>query len=99
MNMQAMMAQAKKLQADLEKTTKEIDNKTFTFENENLLVECLGSNKVTKIEIKNKDKDILEDEEMLGDIVLVAINNVLDQIKEEKEKKLGRLTGGLGGLF
>ena len=97
MNMQAMMAQAKKLQADLEKTTKEIDNKTFTFENENVLVECLGSNKVTKIEIKNKD--ILEDEEMLGDIVLVAINNVLDQIKEEKEKKLGRLTGGLGGLF
>ena len=97
MNMQAMMAQAKKLQADLEKTTKEIDNNTFTFENENVLVECLGSNKVTKIEIKNKD--ILEDEEMLGDIVLVAINNVLDQIKEEKEKKLGRLTGGLGGLF
>lgn len=97
MNMQAMMAQAKKLQADLEKTTKEIDNKTFTFENENVLVECLGNNKITKIEIKNND--ILEDQEMLGDILLVAINNVLEQIKNEKEKKLGRLTGGLGGLF
>ena len=97
MNMQAMMAQAKKLQADLEKTTKEIDNKTFTFENENVLVECLGNNKINKIEIKNND--ILEDQEMLGDILLVAINNVLEQIKNEKEKKLGRLTGGLGGLF
>jgi DNA-binding protein YbaB len=97
MNMQAMMAQAKKLQAELEKTTKSIDEKTFNFENENVLVECLGSNKITKIEIKNKD--LLEDEEMLGDILLVAINNVLDQIKDEKEKKLGRLTGGLGGLF
>ena len=97
MNMQAMMAQAKKLQADLEKTTKEIDNKTFIFENENVLVECLGNNKIIKIEIKNND--ILEDQEMLGDILLVAINNVLEQIKNEKEKKLGRLTGGLGGLF
>ncbi len=97
MNMQAMMAQAKKLQADLEKTTKEIDGKTFTFENENVLVECLGSNKITKIEIKNND--ILEDQEMLGDVLLVAINDVLNQIKDEKEKKLGRLTGGLGGLF
>ncbi len=97
MNMQAMMQQAKKLQAELEKTKKAIDEKTFNYENENVLVECLGSNKVTKIEIKNKD--LLEDEEMLGDILLVAINNVLDQIKDEKEKKLGRLTGGLGGLF
>ena len=97
MNMQAMMAQAKKLQADLEKTTKEIEGKTFTFENENVLVECLGSNELKRIEIKNND--ILEDQEMLGDILVVAINDVLGQIKAEKEKKLGRLTGGLGGLF
>ncbi len=97
MNMQAMMAQAKRLQADLEKTTKEIEGKTFIFENENVLVECLGSNEVKRIEIKNND--ILEDQEMLGDILVVAINDVLGQIKAEKEKKLGRLTGGLGGLF
>ena len=97
MNMQAMMAQAKKLQANLEKTTKEIEGKTFTFENENVLVECLGSNEIKRIEIKNND--ILEDQEMLGDILVVAINDVLGQIKAEKEKKLGRLTGGLGGLF
>ena len=97
MNMQAMMAQAKKLQADLEKTTKEIDNKTFIYENGNVLVECLGSNEIRKIEIKNKD--LLEDPEMLSDILLVGINDVLNQIKDEKEKKLGRLTGGLGGLF
>ena len=42
---------------------------------------------------------IIEDQEMLGDILVVAINDVLGQIKAEKEKKLGRLTGGLGGLF
>lgn len=97
MNIQAMMAQARKLQKDLEKTTKEIESKTFTYENDNILVEALGNNKITKISIKNDD--ILEDKEMLEDIMLVAINDVLDKIKKEKEDKLGKYTNGLGGLF
>ena len=97
MNIQAMMQQARKLQKDLEKTTQEIDNTTYTYENANIAVEATGNNKITKIEIKNED--VLEDAEMLSDIVLVAVNNVLDQIKKDKEQKLGKYTGGLGGLF
>ena len=97
MNMQAMMAQARKLQAELEKTTKEINNKTFTYENDNVLVEALGSNKITKIEIKNED--VLVDAELLADVMVVAVNNVLEEIKKEKDNKLGKYTGGLGGLF
>lgn len=97
MNMQAMMAQARKLQKDLENATTEIENTTFKYENENILVEGNGKNKITKIEIKNED--ILSDAEMLGDIVLVAVNNILDQVKSEKNKKLGKYTNGLGGLF
>lgn len=97
MNMQALMAQARKLQGDLEKTTKEIENTVFNYENENVLVECTGRNEIQKITIKNES--ILEDREMLEDIIVVAINNVLAQIKTEKEKKLGKYTNGLGGLF
>ena len=97
MNIQALMAQARKLQGDLEKTTKEIDNTIFNYENDNVLVECSGKNEIKKIVIKNED--ILEDKEMLEDIILVAINNVLEQVKTEKEKKLGKYTNGLGGLF
>ena len=97
MNMQAMMAQAKKLQRDLEKTTEEINNTTFTYENENILVECTGDNKITKVSIKNED--ILSDKELVEDIVLVAVNDVLKQIKKTKDNKLGKYTNGLGGLF
>ena len=97
MNMQALMAQARKLQGDLEKTTKEIENKIFVYENENIVVECSGKNEISKISIKNND--ILEDREMLEDIILVATNNVLEQIKKEKENKLGKYTNGLGGLL
>ena len=97
MNIHAMMQQARKLQKDLEKTTQEIDNTVYNYENTNIAVEATGNNKITKIEIKNED--VLEDAEMLSDIVLVAVNNVLDQIKKDKENKLGKYTGGLGGLF
>lgn len=97
MNIQAMMAQAKKLQKELEKTTSEIEGKTFTYENENVLVECLGTNELTKVEIKNDD--ILVDKELLADVLLVAVNDVLNQVKKEKDSKLGKYTNGLGGLF
>lgn len=97
MNIQAMMQQARKLQTQLEKTTKEIEETSYKYENDNVLIEALGSNKITNIEIKSDD--LLEDKEMLGDILLVGINDVLNQIKDDKEKKLGKYTNGLGGLF
>lgn len=97
MNIQNLMNQARKLQGELEKTTREIENKVFNYENENILVEITGKNAVSKIKIKNEN--IINDVEMLEDILTVAINNVLEQIKLEKDKKLGKYTNGLGGLF
>ena len=97
MNMNALMAQAKRLQGELEKTTKDIDSKTFLYDSENILVEATGNNHVKKVVIKNNS--ILEDKEMLEDVLVVAINDVLNQIKSEKESKLGKYANGLGGLF
>lgn len=97
MNIQSLMNQARKLQGELEKTTKEIENKVFNYENENILVEISGKNEVSKIKIKNKE--IINDVEMLEDVLTVAMNNVLEQIKAEKNQKLGKYTNGLGGLF
>lgn len=97
MNIQSLMNQARKLQGELDKTTREIENKVFNYENENILVEITGKNAVSKIKIKNEN--IINDVEMLEDILTVAINNVLEQIKLEKDKKLGKYTNGLGGLF
>ena len=97
MNIQAMMAQAKKIQKEIEKTSEEIDSTVFNYENDNILIECYGSNKVKNIKIKNDE--ILEDNEMLEDILLVGINNIIDQISQKKEQKLGKYTNGLGGLF
>lgn len=97
MNMQSLMAQARKLQGDMEKITKEIESSIFKYENEQIILEINGKNEVVKMSIK--DPSILEDKEMLEDMLFVAMNDVLGQIKKEKEKKLGRYTNGLGGLF
>lgn len=97
MNMQNLMYQAKKLQTELEKTTKNIENTLFKYENENIIVEINGKNELKQIKIINNE--LLKDNEILEDVITVAINNVLDQIKNEKEKKLGKYKNGLGGLF
>jgi len=97
MNMQNLMAQAQRLQKDIERITKEIEEKTFIGENSGVRVEVLGSNKVTKIEILNDE--VLNEKELFEDMVLLSINDALDKIKKEKEERLGKYTNGLGGLF
>ena len=97
MNMQQIMMQARKLQGEIEKATKEIENTIYKYENENVLVEATGDNYIKKIEIK--DTSILEDKEILEDIINIGINDVLQQIKKEKDKKLGKYTNGLGGIL
>lgn len=97
MNMQNIMAQARKIQGEMERITKEIESTTFTFKNDNVLIEASGKNKITKIEILNEE--VLKDKEILEDLLYVGINDVLNQIKKVKEDKLGKYTGGMGGLF
>ena len=97
MNMQNLMAQARKLQNDMERITKEIEGTTFVGENSAIKVEILGNNEVKRIEILNDE--ILEEKDLLEDMLLLAINDGLKKIKAEKENKLGKYTNGLGGLF
>ena len=97
MNRQAMMAQARKIQGEIERSTKEIESTIYKYENDNILIETSGKNEVKRIEIKNDD--ILADKELLADILTVGINNTLEQVKKDKNSKLGKYTNGLGGLF
>lgn len=95
--MQALMAQARKLQNTLEKTTKEIEEKEFVYENDNIKLVMLGNYSLKSIEIKN---DLLSgDFELLCDVILVGVNDLTKQVRSEKDSKLGKYTNGLGGLF
>lgn len=97
MNMQALMAQAKKMQANLEKITKEISEKEFEYNTDNICVVMNGDYIMKSVQIKNDI--LLSDKELLEDIITVAVNDLTNKIKTEKEEKLGKYTNGLGGLF
>ena len=97
MNMQNLMAQAQRVQRELESANKEIESTTFIGESGAVKVEVTGKNVVTKIDIL--DDSILSDKDLLQDMLSVAINNAFEKIAKMKEEKLGKYTGGLGGLF
>lgn len=97
MNMQNLMAQAKKMQNDLNKLTKELDEKVY--EENSGPIELKISGKRQIVELKITDDGVLEDKEMLEDLLTTIINKVLTKIESERESKLGQYTGGMGGLF
>lgn len=97
MNMQNLMAQAQRVQRDLEKANEEIENSTFEGVSGAVKVTITGKPVVTKVEIL--DDSILSDKEMLSDMTMVAMNDALAKLVSMKEEKLGKYTGGLGGLF
>lgn len=98
MNIQAMMKQAQKLQKDMMNAKKEIDETEFECTKSFLTVKAMGNKKITsiKIDMESISKDEIE---MVEDLVLVAINELMDKIDKETEKKMGKYTQGMPGLF
>ncbi len=96
MNMQQLMAQAQKMQRELQKAKDALAEKEFTVNKAGAVtVTVKGDKTVQKIDI---DKDALEDKEMVEEMIVMALNELYEQIDEEndaiEEKLAGR--GGLG---
>lgn len=97
MNIQNLMAQAQRVQKDLERANTEIENTIFDGVSGAVKVTVSGKNEVKSVSIT--DESILSDKEMLEDMILIAVNDALKKISKMKEEKMGKYTGGLGGLF
>ncbi|MDD3821640.1 MAG: YbaB/EbfC family nucleoid-associated protein [Bacilli bacterium] len=99
MNIQNMLKQAKKIQADLEKKKTEIDQTIFKAKYSYVEVEANGKKEILRIKIDEAFEMEKEDREMLADMIMVAVNNVLSQIDKEINNKIGKLGGSVPGLF
>ena len=101
-NMNAMLKQAQKMQAELAKAQDEIKEMSFTGTSGGGMVKvtALGDQTIDSIEIDPAAVDP-EDVEMLQDLVISAVNEALRQAEEAMESAMGALTGGLNipGLF
>lgn len=99
MNINNLMAQAQKMQKDIEKKQQEINSTEFIGESEWIEVTLLGNKTVKSINIKNKMNMDPEDLECLEDMIKIAINDAHSKIDKEIEKKMGSYTKLAGGLF
>lgn len=99
MNMQNLMAQAQKIQKDIQKKQDEINSTVYTTKNEFVEVEMYGSKKIKKIKILKDTLNDAEDIETLEDMLQLAFNESVSKIEQEKEKKLGAYANGLNGLL
>lgn len=99
-NMNNLMKQAQKLQKKMEDMQKEIETKEFeaSVGGGAVVVKVNGKKEVSAINIKPEVVDP-DDVEMLEDLVLTAVNEAMKKADEETSSKMGKLTGGMGGLF
>ena len=98
MNIQAMMKQAQKMQKDMLAAKEEIDKMNFEGSSSFVSVVVNGKKEIVSVKIDNESLD-KDDIEMLQDIIVVAINEAMKKVDQETEKKMGKFTQGMPGLF
>jgi nucleoid-associated protein EbfC len=98
-NMQQIMKQAQKMQQQVAQAQAELAAAEVTGTAGGGLVTVtatgLGEYKSVKIDPKAVDP---EDVETLEDLLLAALHNAAEAVRELTENKMGPVTGGLGGL-
>ena len=100
-NMQQMMKQVQKMQADMAKAQEALKDEevSATAGGGMVTVKVSGDQVVKSIEIKPEAIDP-DDPELLQDMILAAVNEGMRASQELAAQKMGGLTGGmdLGGL-
>ena len=99
MNMQDLMAQAQRMQRDINKKKDELESTTFVGKSEWVEVTYNGAKVLQKISIL-KDGQIDEsDKEVLEDMIILATNDAYKQIEKAMTEKLGQYAGVMDGLM
>ena len=101
-NMQGMIRQAQKMQAEMERVGQELEEKDYTASSGGNAVTATVSGKLVfkSLEIKPEVVDP-EDIEMLSDLVVAAVNEALRTAEKDRNDKMEAVSGGLNipGLF
>ncbi len=100
-NMNNMLKQAQRMQRQMEESQKAMETKEFnaTAGGGAVSVTITGKREVTSVKINPEVLDP-EDVEDLQDLIMVAMNDVLNQVEEANNDAMSKMTGGmnLGGL-
>jgi len=97
-----MMKKIQKMQKDMLKAQKDIEEAIFTGSAAGgmVTIEVKGTKEIIKVNINPGVVDP-EDVEMLEDVILLALNDAFKQVDEKTESTMGQFTKGMNipGLF
>ena len=98
-NLQQLMKQAQKMQQQMAEAQAALAEAevTGTAGGGLVTVTAKGTGDITAIKIDPKAVDP-DDVETLEDLVLAAVHNAMEAVKDLTEEKMGPLASGLGGL-
>ena len=93
-NMNQLMRQAQKMQEDMARAKKEIEETVFSSSVGGGMVEVkmMGNRVMKSITIKDEVVDPV-DKEMLVDLIISAVNDCLEQITRKEESSLPQVPG------
>jgi len=102
-NMNNMMRQMQKMQKKMMKAQDELHEMSFeaSVGGGMVTVTANGKKEITDVQINEEVVDP-DDIEMLQDLILTAVNDVMNQIEEKTNETMGQFTKGLnipGGMF
>ena len=99
MNINNLMKEAKKMQAEMQKSQEELATKEFdaTAGGGAISVRVTGEKVIKEIKIKPDVVDP-DDVEMLQDLVMAAVNEAMRQVEELVESEMNKITGGFGRM-
>ena len=95
-NMQQLMKQAQKMQAEMMKQQEELANTVYTASAGGgmVTIEMNGQFEVVSLKIDPQVVDP-EDVEMLEDLISAAIQEVISNVKEASDDAMSKVTGGI----
>jgi len=101
-NMNQMLKQAQKMQADMTSLQEDLEQREYTATSGGGMVEVTvdGKHLIKSIKISPDAVDP-DDAEMLEDLITVAVNEAISNAIKTSEEEMGAITGGLNmpGLF
>ena len=99
-NMQQMLKQAQKMQANIAKLQEELEEREYSASAGGGMVSVRANGKKEILELSIKPEAVDPDDvEMLQDMVLAAVNEVLRTIEETTNNEMGKVTGGMNLPF
>lgn len=101
MNMQKLMQEAQKMQVQLQKEQKELEKNVYMGKSSLITVEINGKYEVVSVKFNSSEMESIdtEDLEMLEDMIMVATNDALKKIAEDKNNRMSKYGAGLAGLM